>query len=161
MLSVQCLNRCRKLMSIRTRKGITAQFARAMDMVVGDEFYDKYTQPKIRTGDFVSVFDSLCEVVSFAKSDFGYKSFKLKYLTTPPIAEHKEDCYPAINVRKQIDGRSLREGVLELLTVDGKRPRLDNRHLRRAMRESALRMWTEWTEAHRKRSANIRPSTKG
>jgi hypothetical protein len=138
-------------MKIRTRKGIGAQLARAMNIAIPAEFYDEYTQPKINKGDFVSVFDSLCEVVSSTKSEFGYKSFKLKYLTRPPIPEHKEDCYPAISVRKQIDGQKLRQGVLSLLTSQGQKLRLDNRHLRKAMRESALRTWNEWTAAQRAR----------
>src|SRR5262249_12109546 len=62
LLAVQCLMRCRRLLNLRTRKGIAAQLARAMDMAMTREFYDEYTQPKIRKGDFVSIFDSLCEV---------------------------------------------------------------------------------------------------
>ncbi|MDX6406603.1 MAG: hypothetical protein QOH70_4058 [Blastocatellia bacterium] len=157
LLAVQCLDRCRRLMRIRTRKGIGAQLTRAMRSAVPKEFYDQYTQPRIVKGDFVSVFDSLCEVVSSTRSSFGYKSFKLRYLSRPPL-EHKQDCYPAINVKKQIDGRDLREGVLELLTVDGQRPRIDARHLRRAMRQTALQTWNEWVDAHRaRRTKNQKP----
>ncbi|HKP36554.1 MAG TPA: hypothetical protein VJT71_06820 [Pyrinomonadaceae bacterium] len=157
LLAVHCLDRCRRLLRIRTRKDIAAQLTRAMRSAVTTDLYDKYTQPKIVKGDFVSVFGSLCEVVSSNKSSFGYKSFKLRYLTRPPL-DHKEDCYPAINVRKEIDGKDLRDGVLDLLTVDGQRPRLDARHLRRAMRETALRTWNEWVEAHR---AQLAKTNKG
>ncbi len=155
LLAVHCLSRCRRLMNLRTRKGIAAQLSRVMGSAMPKEFYDQYTQPKIMKGDFVSVFDSLCEVVSSTKSKFGYKSFKLRYLTRPPIPEHLEDCYPAINVRKQIDGKGLREGVLDLLTFDGKRPRLDNRYLRKAMRENALRLWDEWIAARRAQASKL------
>jgi hypothetical protein len=68
----------------------------------------------------------------------------------PPL-EHKVGSYPAINVKKQIDGRDLRKGVLELVTVDGHKPRLDDRHLRKAMRQTALQTWDEWVEAHQAR----------
>ena len=162
LLAVQCLDRCRRLMKIRTRKGIAAQLTRVMRSAVPREFYDQYTQPKIVKGDFVSVFDSLCEVVSSTKSQFGYKSFKLRYLSRPPIEEHKQDCHPAINVKKQIDGRDLREGVLELLTFEGQKPRLDARHLRRGMRQTALKTWNQWVEAHRAQRAaiqNLGPKT--
>jgi hypothetical protein len=149
LLAVQCLSRCRRLMNLRTRKGIAAQLARVMGSAIPRELHDQYMQPTIAKGDFVSVFDSFCEVVGSTRSQFGYKSFKLKFLTRPPIPEHEVDCYPAINVKKQIDGKDLRKGVLELLTFEGQRPRLDPRHLRKAMRQTALQTWNEWVEAHR------------
>ncbi len=153
LLAVQCLARCRPLLNIRTRKEISAQLSKAMRIGVTSELYDKYTQPKIRKGDFVSVFDSLCEVVAATRSQFGYKAFKLRYLTRPPLGE-KEDWYPANMVKKQIDGDDLRQGVLKLLSLPGHPVRLDPRQLRRAMRQSALQTWNEWVAAHRRQQSS-------
>lgn len=153
LLAVQCLDRCRRLMRIRTRKDIGAQLARAMRTAVTREMSEQYTRPKISKGDFVSVFDSLCEVVALTRSEFGYKSFKVRYLSRPPL-DHKEDWYPAISVRKQIDGRNLKKGILELLSLPGQPVRLDPRHLRRAMRQTALKTWEERVSAHRNRQFN-------
>ena len=138
-------------MRIKTRKDASGQLAQVIRDGIPAEFYDQYTQPNIIKGDFVSVFDSLCEVISSTKSEFGYKSFKVRFLTQPPISEHQMDWYPAINVKKQIDARDMQQGVLDLLTIEGERPRLDNRHLRRAMRDNAVRLWSEWITAQRAR----------
>lgn len=109
LLATYCLYRCRLLLRIRSRKDIGADISRVIKMSIASGIYNQFTQPNIAKGDFVSVFDSLCEVVGSAKSKFGYKSFKVRYLTRPLIPEHKEDWYPAINVRKQLDGKDLRD----------------------------------------------------
>jgi hypothetical protein len=155
LLATHCLNRCRRLLKIRSQKDISADISRIMKMSLASGFYDQLTQPNITKGDFVSVFDSLCEVVGSAKSKFGYKSFKVRYLTRPPIPEHKEDWYPAINIRKQLDGKDLRDGVLNLLRLpDGQQAKLNPRILRKVLREQALKIWEELMTAMRKSKAD-------
>jgi|SRR6266850_1981798 len=122
---------------------------------VASMMYDQYNRPQIASGDFVSLFDSLCEVVGSTRSKFGYKAFKIRYLSRPPL-QHNEDWYPAIYVKKQIDGKDLRNGVLKLLSMPGKSVRLNPRHLRKAMRETALKYWNEFMAAALRRSQNER-----
>jgi hypothetical protein len=113
----------------------------------------QYAQPSIAKGDFVSVFGSLAEVVASRKSKFGYKCFKLRYLSSPPI--HKEDWYPAIYVRKQIDGKKMRRGVLARLSSHGVPARVNPRRIRQAMRKNVLELWGQVQEAARKRQASL------
>lgn len=150
LLAIHCLNRCRRLLNIRSRKGIGADLSKAINGSLASDLYKQYTQPQITKGDFVSVFDSLCEVVDTTKSKFGYKSFKVRYLSRPPIPEHPEDWYPAIYVRKQADGKELRDGVIKLLSPPGMTVRLDPKIIRKAMRESVLKFWEEFQAAVRR-----------
>ena len=100
-----------------------------------------YTQPSITTGDFVFVFGSLAEVVASRKSKFGYKCFKIRYLSRPPI--HKEDWYPAIYVRKNKDGKKMKDGILARLSSHGIPARVNPRLVRQAMRKSVLELWEQ------------------
>jgi hypothetical protein len=87
----------------------------------------------------VSLFGSLlCEVMAVKKSKYGYKSFKLRFLSPPLI--HKEDFYPAIYIKKLIDGKDLRKGAIDLLRSAGATPP-SPRRIREAMRKSALECW--------------------
>lgn len=151
LLATYCLHRCRLLLRVRSRKDISADISKVIRMSLAGGVYNQLTQPNITKGDFVSVFDSLCEVVGSAKSKFGYKSFKVRYLTGPPIPEQKEDWYPAINVKKQLDGKDLRDGVLNLLRLpDGRQAKLDPRMLRKILRQNAIKLWEELIAATRK-----------
>jgi hypothetical protein len=154
LLATHCLNRCRRLLNIRSRKDIGADISRAIKQSLASGFYNQLTRPNITKGDLVSVFDSLCEVVGSTKSKFGYKAFRVRYLSRPPIPEHKEDWYPAISVKKQFDGKDLRDGVLNLLRLpDGRQPKLDPKVLRKVIRENALKLWEELMAAGRKTKA--------
>jgi len=150
-LAIHCLNRCRRLLNIRSQKDIGADISRVLNQSLTSDFYRRLTQPNIAKGDFVSVFDSLCEVIGSAKSEFGYKSFKVRYLTRPPIPDQKEDWFPAINVRKQLDGKDLRDDVLKLLQLpDGRQAKLNPKILRKILRENAIKLWEELLAATRR-----------
>lgn len=148
LMGAFALDRCRKLLNIRSRSDTGALISKIIKGAFSAEFFEQYTRPSIAIGDFVSVFGDLCEVVGSAKSKFGYKSFKVRYLSPPPIAEQKEDWFPAINVKKQIDVKDLRDGVLELLSLPGVKLR-NQRFVRKVLRENALRLWEELRAARR------------
>jgi hypothetical protein len=153
LLAVHCLNRCRRLLNIRSKKGVGADLSKAINASLAEGLYRQYTQPQITKGDFVIVFDSVCEVVGTAKSKFGYKSFKVRYLSRPPIPEQTEDWFPAINVRKLADGKDLREGVIRLLSAPSMPVRIDPKIIRKSMRQSVLKLWEEYLAALRRRGA--------
>lgn len=148
ILVVICLNRCRTLLNVRSRNTIEAGLAKAMTQLMKTNVFPAYTQPTIRKGDFVSVFGQLAEVISARKSRFGYKSFRIRYLSKPPLG-HDEDWYPAIFVIKQMDGNKIRNGILSRLTSNGIRPRISPRRVRQAMRQNVLALWEQVQSAAR------------
>ncbi len=153
LLAAHCLNRCRRLLNVRTRNTVVADISKAIRESTKITNV-QYAQPSIAQGDFVSVFGSLAEVVASRKSKFGYKCFKLRYLSRPPI--YKEDWYPAIYVRKQIDGKKMRRGILARLSSHGVPARVDPRHVRQAMRKNVVELWEQVqaaaSESSRKRA---------
>jgi hypothetical protein len=149
LLAAHCLSRCRRLLNLRTRNTVVSEISKAIrESTKGTSV--QYGQPSIAQGDFVSVFGSLAEVVAFRKSVFGYKCFKVRYLTRPPI--HKNDWYPAIFVRKQIDGKKMRQGILAKLSSDGIPARVNSQRVRQAMRTNILALWEQLQAAASKNS---------
>lgn len=146
LLAAHCLNRCRRLLNVRTRNSVGADISKAIRE--STRIINLHsTDPAIARGDFVSIFGSLAEVVASRKSKFGYKCFKVRFLTRPPM--YKEDWYPGIFVRKQLDGGKLRKGILAILSP-GKVPvRVNSRALRQAMRKNALELWEQVRKAVR------------
>lgn len=151
LLAANCLNRCRKLLNLRSRNSVIAGLSKALRESMKGGPYVQYTQRSIVKGDFVSVFGSLGEVVASRKSKFGYKCFKVRYLSRPPI--HKEDWYPAIFVMKYKDGNKMRDGILRRLGSGGMPARVNPRLVRQAMRKSVLEVWEQLQTASRKKSA--------
>jgi hypothetical protein len=148
ILAVICLNRCRRLLNVRSRNTVEADLSKAMTQLMKTGMFPAYTRPTIRKGDFVSVFGQLAEVVSARKSKFGYKSFRIRYLSKPPLG-HNEDWYPAIFLVKQMDGKKTRNGILSRLTSNGVRPRISPRRVRQAMRQNVLALWEQVQSAAR------------
>lgn len=149
ILAVICLNRCRRLLNVRSRNTVEGGLSKAMTQLMKTGMFPAYTQRTIRKGDFVSVFGHLAEVISARKSKFGYKSFRIRYLSKPPL-RHREDWYPAIFVIRQMDGDKIRNGILSRLTSDGVRPRISSRRVRQAMRQNVLALWEQVQSAARK-----------
>jgi hypothetical protein len=139
LLAAHCLNRGRQLLNVRSRNSVVADISKAIRESTKSTNV-QYAQPSIARGDFVSVFGSLAEVVASRKSKFGYKCFKVRYLSP---SMHKEDWYPAIYVRKQIDGKKMRRGILARLSSHGVPARVDPKHVRQAMRKNVLELWEQ------------------
>ncbi|HSK73903.1 MAG TPA: hypothetical protein VK892_19550, partial [Pyrinomonadaceae bacterium] len=59
--------------------------------------------------------------------------------------------YPAYNVVKIQDGKKMRDNIIKLLTIDGEKPIIDPRIVRRSMRETMTKFWEEYVEALRNR----------
>jgi len=139
-IAAHSLLRCRRLLKVRTRESLSAKLAKILDKhpsVIS--VYHQSTQPNIVKGDMVTLLgSSLCEVMAVKKSKYGYKSFKLRFLS-PPLT-HKEDCFPAICVNKLMDGKKLRNDTIAFLRSVGARP-TSSRRIREAMRKGALETW--------------------
>ena len=154
-VAMLCLIRCNKLLGSRKRSGIVPDFARTyrQQQKLWRDLYKSYVNPNVKKGDFVVSGDSLFEVLGVAQGEFGYRSFKLRYLTRPHIPEVPVEWYTASSVRKLEDGTRMRDSVLDMLTIDGKKPILDSRIVRRVMRETVTKFWNEYIDALR-----IRPT---
>lgn len=140
LLAAHILTLCRQLIGDRRRKGFAAQLARVFRSKGGsNELFEKLANPKIKRGDFVIAAGDFAEVVSTKRSKFGYRSFKLKYLSTPPIPSITSDEFPAFAVRKLYDGRFLRSKVRAELQKHGSA--IGNISIAKSLRESALHLW--------------------
>lgn len=151
LLAIVCLLKCCKLLGMKVKNGVVAELIAGQNVLDSSAktLYEKFTKPSIKKGDFVSVFSSLCEVLSVAKSKFGYRSFKLKFLTNPLI--HDVDWYPAFQIEKVRDGKQMRDSILKLLTIEGKKPIINPKIVRKAMRDNITEFWNELTNAYNKR----------
>jgi hypothetical protein len=152
-LAMHCLLRCQKLLGLKNRKGIIPEIVKALKMSdkAYKKLYNQYVRPEIKRGDFVVVSNSLFEVLGSAKGEFGYKSFKLKYLTKPHIPEIDVEWFAAYNIVKFQDGKRMRDNVIKMLTIDGQKPNLDPKKLRQTMRKVIIKYWTEYIDAIRNR----------
>lgn len=157
-LGTHCLFRCRTLLGLKNRIGVLPKMLKAerdADKMM-KQMYNRYVKPEIKKGDFVRVGDSLFEVLGSVRGEFGYRSFKLKFLTRPNIPEIPIEWFPAYEVIKIEDGKKMRDRVIDLLTINGEKPIIDPRILRRSMRESVTKTWTELIEALRNQSTNYK-----
>lgn len=149
-LAAHCLNRSRRLLNVRTRNSIVADISKAIRESTKNTNV-QFAQPSIAQGDFVSVFGSLAEVIASRQSKFGYKCFKVRYLSRPLL--HKDDWYPAIYIQKQIDGKKMRRGILARLSSGGVPARISPKSVRQAMRKNVLELWEQLQAAARKNRA--------
>lgn len=152
-LGIHCLLRCQKLLGLKNREGVIPEMIGSNKTAQKELkiLYNKYVKPEIKKGDFVRVDTSLFEVLGTVRGEFGYRSFKLKYLTRPHMPEIKVEWYPAYNVVKIEDGKKMRDNIIKLLTIDGEKPIIDPRIVRRSMRETMTKFWEEYVDALRNR----------
>src|ERR1041385_3951932 len=148
LLAASCLNRCYQLAGIRSHspKGGDSGLSTALRKPSITEVHNAFIPPDIARGDFVVVSHSLYEVVKSAKSKFGYKSYKLKYLAGRP-AHSEEDWHPAINIRKFADAEELRQEMMKALGLPNRLSRSEQLPLRKALRHAAIELWDQILQA--------------
>lgn len=141
MLSSLCLLRCRRLLRIRSSQGIIASIARNYPFKdITKTTYKSYTNPGITKGDFVSVGYLLGEVIETKKSSFGYRCFRIRFLSDHFL---KEDWVIAPEVRLQFKGKKLSHGVYKRLDGGTVKPKL----VKAQLRENALALWQQYINA--------------
>jgi len=70
---------------------------------------------ELEAGDIVFAYGKdLCIVLDRCKSQYGYTSYKVKYLTKPPLPEVPEDWFPARYVHLVSPRKQAREHVMEI-----------------------------------------------
>lgn len=101
---------------------------------------EKLTKPGIEKGDFVIAYGDLAQVDKVIKSKFGYHSFRVRYLETPPIPSIPIDEMPARYVKLYQKRQPIVDTVVELLTEDGsKKP--STRLLNNSVKKTILDFW--------------------
>lgn len=71
----------------------------------------------LEIGDIVFAYGKdLCIVTDKKKSQYGYSSYKVRYLSPPPLPEVPEDWFPARYVHLIVPRRSLREQLFKIFT---------------------------------------------
>jgi hypothetical protein len=148
LLAASCLNRCYQLLGIRSHspKGGDSGLSTVLRKPSVTEVHNAFIPPHIAKGDFVVVSHSLYEVVASAKSTFGYKSYKLKYLAGQP-AHSEEDWHPAIDIRKFADAEELRQDMVKALGLPNRLSRSEQLRLRKALRQAAIELWDQILQA--------------
>ena len=66
---------------------------------------------KAEVGDIVMAADMLAQVLEIAEGSTGYRSYRVRYLSSPPLADVPEDWHIAQHVRLVLDPRRTREMV--------------------------------------------------
>jgi hypothetical protein len=148
LLAASCLNRCYQLLGIRSHspKGGDSGLSTALRDSRFSKVHNAFIPPHIAKGDFVVVSHSLYEVVASAKSKFGYKSYKLRYLGGPHPHSEK-DWHPAIKIRKFADAEDLKQDMVIALGLPNRLSRREQVRLRNALRQSAIEYWNEILQA--------------
>jgi hypothetical protein len=141
VLCVQCLLRCRRLIGHRSRKGALGELARfAAKNPLAGKIYRAASCPEIAKGDYAIVFGELVEIVGSARSKYGYRSLKVRYLRDTAL--HREDWFPATYATKFIDYDDMKKKIIALLTTPGEAaPTI--RGMRARVRETVTGMWAE------------------
>jgi hypothetical protein len=155
LLASLCLVRCRRLQGVRTSNGIVAGIAKNFPFKhYTDQVYRTHTNPGIIKGDFVVVrnLNLLGEVIETKKSDFGYRSFRVRFLQDH---FHKEDWVTAPEVQLVAQGMKERKAIRDLLDGAEINPKI----IAAKQRETILKLWQQLEDARRSKQALTRPSS--
>lgn len=80
-------------------------------------------QAEFAIGDIVTAYGrDVCEVVAMATSKYGYTSYKVRYITRPPLPEVPEDWFPARYVHLMFSRADLRKRIAEAFRAVGASP---------------------------------------
>lgn len=145
ILSAHILILCRKLLGDRRRKGLVAQLARVFrDNKYPDQLLKARINPSIKKGDFVIAYGDIAEVIKIHKSKYGYRSFKVKYLGTPPLPHIPADTFPAMFVKKFYDRKTVTDQVKRGIRESTPNMKIDNRQVANSLRKTVVDMWEKF-----------------
>jgi len=145
ILSAHILILCRKLLGDRRRKGMVAQLARVFaNNKYPDELFKSRVNPSIKNGDFVIAYGDIAEVIKIYKSKYGYRSFKVRYLGTPPLPNIPVDTFPAMFVRKFYDRKSISDEVKAKIKETTPEHKIGNKAVADSLRKTMTDMWEKF-----------------
>ena len=111
------------------------------------EAFNSVTGKALEVGDIVFAYaKDLCVVIDKNKSVYGYSSYKVRYLSKPPLPEVPEDWYPAKYVHLVCPHKQVRENLIHILKthfptrVENIRT-MDDKELVNMLAKAALEMY--------------------
>lgn len=142
MLAGEVVLGAKDAMNMHNKKGWLGNMSKAnKSNEYPKELLTKLTKPDITVGDFVLAYGDLAEVVKVNKGKVGYRSFRVRYLETPPIPTIPVDEMPARYVRLYQKRKPIAEQVIKLLSEDGsKKPSI--RLVNVSVRRTIVDYWT-------------------
>lgn len=150
ILSLHVISAAKDLLRIHNVKGFLKTVA---DLAKKNEYpvtlFKKQTSPKIEVGDFVIAYSDLAEVTNVIKSDYGYKSFKVKYLEKPPMPNIPEDTFTAEYVHLLYRKKDLDEAMRKTIKqIEPERKRISVKRLEDALRGGVIDTWNSGLKEH-------------
>jgi len=144
-LAAHILILCRKLLKDRRKKGIVAQLARVFRKnKYPDKLLKSRVNPSIKKGDFVIAYGDIAEVIKINKSKYGYRSFKVKYLSSPPLAHIPIDTFPAMFVRKFYERKLIADQVKQKINKSSPKMTVNNKQVANSLRKTMADMWEKF-----------------
>ena len=111
VIALSVLTRCQETVGI-VPSGVNAWFS---DLVANNEGPGLIQQEQLHgsaaVGDIVMAYDRLAQVLEIAEGSTGYRSFRVRYLSQPPLPEIPEDWHIAQHVKVVLDPERTRAMV--------------------------------------------------
>lgn len=105
LLSQHIINRANRLMGFDDSEDIEKLMAKGS---AAPDLMKKYKR-KFEVGDLVLAGNDLSEIVEVKESQFGYTSYRVKFLTRPPLPELPEDWLPSEYITRLVAKNNIRE----------------------------------------------------
>jgi hypothetical protein len=144
---IAILNRCHQLMG-RPDVPPANKISSLLKKLDSADLVYSMTIRDINVGDFVLAYGDLGEVVEIRESDYGYRSYRVRYMAEKPMPNLQEDWFPARYVQRFYTRTQARENLKKMI-AEGKIPReigeqmgkLSDEELQSFLRESLLATW--------------------
>jgi hypothetical protein len=100
LIGLSAIVRVQKLLDCQP-EGINKQLAEIYETnEYPRKVYNAMTAGRASVGDFVVAYGDLAEVLAVSRSEFGYESYHVRYLSERPLPDVEEDWHPAQHVRR-------------------------------------------------------------
>lgn len=106
------------------------------------ELLTSLTKPDIQVGDFVIASNDLGEVVRVNRSQYGYRSFAVRYLSEPPIPNIHIDEIPARYVKLFYKKKVIADKVRKLIIEKAPGAKPSTRGINIALRKTVIHTWS-------------------
>ncbi len=143
LLAAHVLLISKQLIKVRP-KGLLGQLSRVFRTnTYPKELLRQATKPRIEKGDFVLAYGDLAEVVDLWTSPFGYRSFRIKYLSKPPLPGIDEDKFPARYVRLLVKRKEMAKQVESVIRKDVPDAKIGRKGLHQSLRKTVVELWQQ------------------